>query len=60
MARMTPKRISVARRDRLIAEFEDHVARQYAVVVVNCPILTRAAALCRVHPLRTFADVPEY
>lgn len=57
MARMTPKRISVTRRDRLIAEFEDRVARQYAVVVVNRAILTRAAALCRVHPLRAYDAV---
>lgn len=54
MARETPRRISVARRDRLIAEFDRLLAAQYAVVEVNRGIFTRAAALCRAHPLRAY------
>jgi uncharacterized protein len=57
MARETPRRISVARRDRLIADFEDRVRRQYEVVLVTRTIYTRAAILCRVHPLRAYDAV---
>ncbi|MGH2516356.1 MAG: type II toxin-antitoxin system VapC family toxin [Ktedonobacterales bacterium] len=57
MARETPKRIRVARRDRLIADFEDRVRRQYEVVRITRNIYTQAAGLCRVHPLRAYDAV---
>jgi len=57
MARETPRRLSRARRDRLIADFETYVLRQYVVVDVTRALLTRAGALCRVYPLRTYDAV---
>ncbi len=57
MARETPRRLSPARRDRLIADFETYVSRQYVVVYVTRALLTRAGALCRVYPLRTYDAV---
>jgi uncharacterized protein len=57
MARQTPRRISIARRDRLIADFERAAAGQYVIVDVTRPVLLRAAALCRVHPLRAYDAV---
>src|SRR5262245_51000167 len=46
MVRVTPRRISLARRDRLIADFERRFVRQYLVVQVTRAILSRAVALC--------------
>lgn len=57
MARETPRRIRLARRDRLIADFEAVFLRQYTVVQVNHTLLARAAALCRIHPLRAYDAV---
>ncbi len=57
MARETPRRISPARRDRLITDFEAVFLRQYIVMQVNRTLLARAAALCRTHPLRAYDAV---
>ena len=54
MARKTPRRISVAQRDRLMSEFEDRVRRHYEVVQFDRAIANRAVALCRKHPLRAY------
>lgn len=57
MARETPKRISTGRRDRLLANFDEHIQHQYTVVQITHSILTHAAALCRLHPLRAYDAV---
>lgn len=57
MVRETPRRISPTRRDRLIADFEAYVSRQYIVVDITRAVLTRAGALCRVYPLRAYDAV---
>ena len=57
MVRETPRRISPARRDRLIADFDRAVAGQYIVVVATRQVLRRAVALCRLHPLRAYDAV---
>lgn len=54
--RERPPRLSIARRDRLIASFRRHL-RQYNVVSLTPQVLTRAANLCRVHPLREYDAV---
>lgn len=57
MVRDTPPRLSLANRDRLIARFQQQVRRRYVVVQINRAIMTQAAALCRVHPLRAYDAV---
>ena len=57
MARETPRRISPARRNRLIADFEAVFLRQYIVMQVDRTLLARAATLCRAHPLRAYDAV---
>jgi uncharacterized protein len=57
MARETPRRISKLRRDRLIADFERAVASQFIIVTVTRPVISRAASLCRTHPLRAYDAV---
>jgi uncharacterized protein len=57
MVRETPRRLTIARRDRVIADFEARYLRQYTVVQVDHTLLSRAAALCRAHPLRAYDAV---
>jgi predicted nucleic acid-binding protein len=57
MAREAPPRLDVITRDRFIARFQQQVTRRYEVVDINRTILTRAAALCRIHPLRAYDAV---
>ena len=52
MARENPPRLSIADRDRFIRRFQQQVRRGYLVVLLNRAVLMRAAALCRIHPLR--------
>ena len=54
MVRETIPRLTVARRNRVISDFESRFLRQYIVIQVDRAIITRAAALCRVHPLRAY------
>ncbi len=57
MVRETPRRLTLARRDRVIADFEARYRRQYTIVQVDRTLLTRAATLCRAHPLRAYDAV---
>ncbi len=57
MVRETPRRLTLARRDRVIADFEARYLRQYTIVQIDPTLLTRAAALCRAHPLRAYDAV---
>ncbi len=57
MARETPPRLSSTNRDRFIARFQQQIRRRYVVVDLNRTILTRAATLCRTHPLRAYDAV---
>jgi uncharacterized protein len=57
MVRATPRRLTLARRDRVIVDFEARYLRQYTIVQVDRTLLTRAAALCRAHPLRAYDAV---
>lgn len=54
MVREAPPRLNPANRDRLITRFKQQIQRRYIVVPVDRAIITRAAALCRVHPLRAY------
>jgi predicted nucleic acid-binding protein len=56
-ARETPAQVTTVERDRLIDMFRDHARRQYSVVDVNIAVYTRAADLCRTHPLRAYDAV---
>jgi predicted nucleic acid-binding protein len=57
MARETPRRFGIARGDRFIADFEARFLRQYIVMQLGRPVLTRAASLSRTHPLRAYDAV---
>lgn len=57
MAREVPQRLSMPDRDRLILIFEKLASSEYTVVVINRTLLSRAAALCRLHPLRAYDAV---
>jgi predicted nucleic acid-binding protein len=57
IVRQTPPRLDAADRDRLIARFRQHMRQQYDAVPVNDAVYTRAADLCRVHPLRAYDAV---
>ena len=57
MVRETPPRLSMPNRDRLIARFQQQVRRRYVVVQINRAVVTRAASLCRTHPLRAYDAV---
>ena len=50
-------RIGLAERDALIAQFRRDTVRDYDVVVVDAAVYTRAADLCRAHPLRAYDAV---
>lgn len=54
MARESPPRLSLVERDQLIAYFEVLMNSEYIIAQVNHAIFARAAALCRVHPLRAY------
>jgi uncharacterized protein len=54
MPRATPPRLNDTRRDLLIALFRHDAHQQYSLVLVNTDTFTRAADLCRVHPLRAY------
>jgi hypothetical protein len=57
MVRASIPRLTIARRNRVISDFERCFLRQYTVIQVDRTIFTRAAALCRVHPLRAYDAV---
>lgn len=57
MVRETPPRLTLARRDRVITDFEARFLRQYTIVQIDRVLLTRAATLCRTHPLRAYDAV---
>jgi predicted nucleic acid-binding protein len=57
MVRENPPRLSIADRDRFIRRFQQQVRRGYLVVLLNRAVLVRAAALCRIHPLRAYDAV---
>jgi predicted nucleic acid-binding protein len=57
LARENPPRLSLTERDTLLTYFDLLVQSEYVVVQVNRAILTRAAGLCRVHPLRGYDAV---
>ncbi|HEY1387849.1 MAG TPA: type II toxin-antitoxin system VapC family toxin [Ktedonobacterales bacterium] len=57
MSRASTPRLTVARRNRVIGDFERCFLRQYTVIQVDRAIFTRAAALCRVRPLRAYDAV---
>ena len=57
MVREHPRRLRPATRDRLITLFDRLINSEYVVVSVNRAIFTRAAALCRTHPLRAYDAV---
>lgn len=54
MVRETPPRLTRANRNRLIIRFRQQVQRRYVVAPVDRGIITRAADLCRTHPLRAY------
>ncbi|WIG59151.1 MAG: hypothetical protein OJF49_001898 [Ktedonobacterales bacterium] len=49
--------ISVAERDRLIAEFRKDCTGNFAVIPVTTNIYTRAGDLCQIHALRAYDAV---
>ena len=57
MVRERPRRLTPGTRDRHIALFERFAASEYVVISLNRTIITRAAALCRTHPLRAYDAV---
>ena len=57
LVREKPPRLSMTDRDTLITFFDLLVQSEYIVVLVNRAIFTRAAALCRIHPLRAYDAV---
>lgn len=57
MPRATPPRLDDAKRDLLIALFRHDAQHQYRLVLVSTDTFTRAADLCRVHPLRAYDAV---
>lgn len=57
MVRETPPRLTLIRRDRVIATFEARFLRQYTIVQVDRTLLIHAATLCRTHPLRAYDAV---
>jgi len=57
MAREHPPRLSVADRTLLTARFRRHFRAGYTVVPVTSALLTRAADLCALHPLRAYDAV---
>lgn len=54
MARGTDPRLTIARRNRVIRDFENRFLRHYVVVQMNRTLLEQVAALCRAHPLRAY------
>lgn len=54
MARESPPRLSLAERDQLITYFETLMNSEYVIAQVSRAMFTRAAALCRMHPLRAY------
>ena len=54
MVRETPPRLMPTNRDRFITRFRQQVRRRYVVVPVDRAIISRAADLCRTHPLRAY------
>ncbi|MGO8947823.1 MAG: type II toxin-antitoxin system VapC family toxin [Ktedonobacterales bacterium] len=57
LVRENPPRLSMTDRDTLITYFDLLIQSDYVVVLVNRAIFTRAAALCRIHPLRAYDAV---
>ena len=57
MVRVNPPRQDVAGRDALIALFLNDLVHQYIIIPVTDAIYTRAADLCRAHPLRAYDAV---
>lgn len=54
MVRESVPRLTLARRNRVMSDFEVRFLRQYIVVQVDRAIISRAADLCRTHPLRAY------
>ncbi|HEY7342910.1 MAG TPA: type II toxin-antitoxin system VapC family toxin [Ktedonobacterales bacterium] len=57
MVRETPPRLDITTRDRFITRFRQQVRRRYLVIPVDRTVITRAATLCRVRPLRAYDAV---
>jgi len=57
MVRETPPRLNITTRDRFITRFRQQVRRRYIVTPSDRTVITRAAALCRVRPLRAYDAV---
>jgi uncharacterized protein len=57
LVRERPPRLSLVDRDTLLTYFQLLIQSDYVVVQVNRAIFTRAATLCRVHPLRAYDAV---
>jgi predicted nucleic acid-binding protein len=54
MVRESVPRLTPARRNRVMSDFDSRFLRQYIVIAVDRSIITRAADLCRTHPLRAY------
>lgn len=54
MMRESVPRLTPARRNRVMSDFDSRFLRQYIVIAVDRSIITRAADLCRTHPLRAY------
>lgn len=57
VVRERPRRLSSTARDRHLTLFNRLVASEYVIVHTSRAILTHAAALCRLHPLRAYDAV---
>ena len=54
MARENPPRLKIAVRDQLIAQFQRHLRRDYAIVTLTRELLRMGSELCRIAPLRAY------
>lgn len=54
MVRETVPRLTATRRNRVMGDFEKLFSRQYIVIQMDRALITRAADLCKIHPLRAY------